>query len=402
VAETERLVMAGVLAAAGRRIEGGLTLPQVLVQLDAIDREDLVDDALVRIAGPFLGEVWDRGWSPRDLVHATSQKFDRGIGGLMADLVLGDARLQADNVPVEWAEQLAAVRAGRGRRSTTRDDFGKLIDRFDMVRFLVSLPRIAPVLTMPSMWGLRARVAGTSSVTPSDVVDPRMLERIRALLAKAESTTFDAEAEAFMSKAQELMARYAIDVAMVAAASTSASEGLAAGVRARRLHLDNPYAPQKAHLLGAVASANNARVVWHDDFGFATVMGFPVELDLIELTFTSLLVQMTRSMAAASGGTHSRGRSPAFRRAFVLSYATRIGERLREAQSRARESAEEHYGGALVPVQAAREAAIRERADEWFPDTTPMRSRSVDAGGWYAGRAAADLARLEPGLGEIR
>ena len=54
-----------------------------------------------------------------------------------------------------------------------------------------------------------------------------------------------------------------------------------------------------------------------------------------------------------------------------------------------------------MPVQAARRAAVQQRADEWFPDTMPMRSRSVDAGGWYAGRSAADLARLEPGLDEL-
>ena len=86
----------------------------------------------------------------------------------------------------------------------------------------------------------------------------------------------------------------------------------------------------------------------------------------------------------------------------MLSFAQRIQERLEEARRRATDEASEHYGGSLVPVQAARRAAVQQRADEWFPDTTPMRSRSVDAGGWYAGRSAADLARLEPGLGEIR
>ena len=68
----------------------------------------------------------------------------------------------------------------------------------------------------------------------------------------------------------------------------------------------------------------------------------------------------------------------------------------------ARDEAGETYGAALVPVQQARDKAVRQRADEWFPDTMPMRSRSVDAGGWYAGRTAAAVARLEPGLGEIR
>ena len=88
-------------------------------------------------------------------------------------------------------------------------------------------------------------------------------------------------------------------------------------------------------LLAAVATVNDVRVVWHEGFGFATMVGFPVELDLTELTFTSLLVQMTRSMTAATSTDRSRTRAPAFRRAFVLSYAQRIGERLAAAKQRA-------------------------------------------------------------------
>ena len=68
---------------------------------------------------------------------------------------------------------------------------------------------------------------------------------------------------------------------------------------------------------------------------------------------------------------------------------------LDEAVQAARDEAGRTYGAALVPVQQARDEAVRQRADEWFPNTTPMRSRSVDAGGWYAGRLAADLATID-------
>ncbi len=126
------------------------------------------------------------------------------------------------------------------------------------------------------------------------------------------------------------------------------------------------------------------------------MVGFPVELDLTELTFTSLLVQMTRSMTAATSTDRSRTRAPAFRRAFVLSYAQRIGERLAAAKQRATAEASTEYGTALVPVQQARRDAVDQRSTEWFPRLRSMRTRSVDAGGWYAGRQAADAARLEP------
>lgn len=120
----------------------------------------------------------------------------------------------------------------------------------------------------------------------------RVLERVRALLAKAESTTFEAEADAFMSKAQELMARHNRSGD---AAGERSSLGPGGRCRARRVHIDDPYAPQKAQLLAAVADVNDATVVWHDPYGFRRRRRLPVELDLAELAFDRpLLVQMTR------------------------------------------------------------------------------------------------------------
>ncbi len=402
--QIDHLVQQGVRAVTGTSRVGDLaSVADVIRGLEHVDRDDLIDDLVVRRIGPFVTNVWERGWSPLDLVHAVHHEFDRGISGLVADMVLADATLQHPDRPDAWTDQLDVVRIRRGRRSTSPDDFGKLADRFLLARFLIRLPSVVPVVVPPSAWRTAAAAAANGPRRSDEQVDSRMLERVRALLAKAESTTFAAEADAFMGKAQELMARYAIDAAMVSAAAAAAGSvsSLAAGVQARRLHLDDPYAKQKAQLLGGVASINGGRVVWHDGWGFATVMGFPVELDLVELTFTSLLVQMTNAMTTA-GSAGGRTRSPAFRRAFVLSFAQRIQERLEQARRRVSDEATAHYGGALVPVQAARRAAVQRRADEWFPDTTPMRSRSVDAGGWYAGRTAADVARLEPGLGEIR
>ena len=87
--------------------------------------------------------------------------------------------------------------------------------------------------------------------------DQRMLGRIRALLAKAESTEFAAEAEALSGRAQELMARYSIDHALLAA--QAGSSGLPGG---RRIPVDSPYEEAKATLLNTVADANRCRAVW--------------------------------------------------------------------------------------------------------------------------------------------
>ena len=245
--------------------------------------------------------------------------------------------------------------------------------------------------------------------------DERMLSRIRALLAKAESTEFAEEAEALSGRAQELMAKYSIDHALLAAETGQAEEP-----GGRRIAVDNPYEAPKATLLQIVAQANRCRVVWSRELGLVTVIGFPADLDAVELLFTSLLVQADTAMLRTGGKRDGSGRSRtrAFRQSFLLAYAIRIGERLAEAADHAEQEAvaEQRAAGAgggtagdgtadgvaarkgadLVPFLAARHRAVDDAVDEMFGSTL-TRSRSVratDAEGWNSGRAAADLASL--------
>ncbi len=93
----------------------------------------------------------------------------------------------------------------------------------------------------------------------------------------------------------------------------------------------------------------------------------------------------------------ARARTPSFRRAFLSSYAQRIGERLIHARDDEEHRFVSEHGTALVPVLARREEAIDEAVREAFPTTEPMRRRALDAEGWHAGRTAADLAVLGEG-----
>lgn len=358
----------------------------------------------------LLARHWNGGgWLPLDLVHAVRRQFSAKSARLAAELILDDASLRSADRPAAWDDQLAAVgstasgrfvasvsaveRWRRAERATVAD---ALTAALQIMGYVVTLPRIPLVMDPPSAW---ARLASAPRRSPADAsnVDVKVVDKIRALLAKAEGTDFPAEAEAFTEKAQELMSRHAIDAAMLA---NDRSHDLGTDVRSRRIHIDNPYAPQKAQLLGSVATANGGRVVWDEQFGWATVVGFPLDLDLAELLFTSLLIQLTRAMSDASrnGG---RAKSPAFRRAFVLSYANRIRERLEEARHHARDQAQVHYGTALVPVMAARTEAVDQVTQQIFPRLRASRTRSVDAQGWWAGRVAADVANLHSGSGMI-
>nr|WP_246400935.1 DUF2786 domain-containing protein [Jiangella mangrovi] len=217
-----------------------------------------------------------------------------------------------------------------------------------------------------------------------------MLSRVRALLAKAESTEFPDEAEALSAKAQELMSRYSIEQALAAPVVPGRRAAVAS---ARRIWLDAPYLGPKTLLVAEVGSANHCRTVSSEKLGFVTVLGAEVDLDVVEVLATSLLVQASRAMLA-SGTQYSRlgtSRTRSFRHSFLLSYATRIGERLREAASHTEAAA----GTDLVPVLADRADAVDTLFRTLFAATTARRSFSAgNAAGWGAGRSAADRAVL--------
>jgi hypothetical protein len=296
-----------------------------------------------------------------------------------------------------------------------RDAIATAIEFLHLLQHLPVLEQLLPLPGTPRA-ATTERAASSGAAGPAGSggqADERMLSRIRALLAKAEATEYAEEAEALSARAQELMAKYSIDQALLAAES-----GRKDAPAGRRIAVDNPYEAPKMSLLQAVATANRCRVVWSKEVGLATVVGFDADLDAVELLFTSLLVQASAAMLHAGSRQDAYGRSKtrAFRQSFLVSYAIRIGERLSQAAEHATQEAAaeqeaasgraagavaggdsaQSAGGALVPFLAARRQAVDDAVDEMFGDTL-RRGRSVratDAEGWASGRAAADLATL--------
>ena len=103
----------------------------------------------------------------------------------------------------------------------------------------------------------------TSCMSTEPSLPRGVLDKVRALLAKAESTTFDAEAEAFTAKAQELMARHRIDRAMFEAREHRRRPEEPVS---RRFGVGDPYADAKAMLLANVADANGC-CAWVEQVG---------------------------------------------------------------------------------------------------------------------------------------
>ncbi|HXY91138.1 MAG TPA: DUF2786 domain-containing protein [Acidimicrobiia bacterium] len=218
-----------------------------------------------------------------------------------------------------------------------------------------------------------------------------ILHTVRALLAKAESTTFEAEAEAFTAKAQELMTRHRIDRALVDATSERRTEP-----RARSIVIADPYAAAKASLLAHVAGANGCTSVWSSAIGVSTVFGYTDELDAVEELYTSLLVQAVQAIRRAGPkvDAYGRSRTKRFRRAFLLAFACRIGQRLRDTVRDTVEHATMQAGVALVPLLAARAARSAAAAEAAFPHTRRVAPVASDGEGWRAGTSCADAADL--------
>jgi hypothetical protein len=377
----------------------------------------------------LLGLLWENGWQPLDLVHIVRRHQSTRSVALVIAVILEQARRErfGDRAPDDWLSQLQSLEPGglatgadSGRSSegwlVTRWQFGQRIGPWDgwtdvlrLIGQLQSLHRLTPLVPPPSAWDRPSpqrpqKPRTTARVGPTDARDrlghdPRMLGKIRALLSKAEATTFSEEADAFTEKAQDLMTRYAIDEALLDDADGHRE------VDTIRIHVENPYAQAKAQLLSTVGAVNRVRVIWDDHHGMATAVGMAIDLQLVEMLFTSLLVQATRALTEAGnirrdepGYRSGRpNRSPSFRRAFLYSYANRIGERLEESGARAGAAASSSHGAELVPVLAKRAEAVDATFDRLFPETREMRSRSVDARGWHAGAAAADRAVFASG-----
>ncbi|MBD2832580.1 DUF2786 domain-containing protein [[Kitasatospora] papulosa] len=347
------------------------------------------DDELHRRGEEFVRRAWARGWQPADVVRTVRRELDDAGAALAAALIEAETAGYGQ-LPPRWADQLAAMPAPVPRNRPDRFTYASAL--LELYRLLLRLPAIEPAGPPPGT------AAGDPALRPPAAGEPRMLTRIRALLAKAEATGFPEEAEALTTKAQELMARHSIDEALLAARTHSADVPGAV-----RIGVDAPYESAKAVLLDAVASANRCRAVWNSDLGFTTVVGFEPDLESVELLFTSLLVQGNAAMTKAEAGQRAGGRrrTKTFRQSFLMAYAQRLGSRLAADTARVTAEAGAEAGGraestgALLPVLAARDVAVTDTAERMFPRTTTTRLRgATDLEGWTHGTAAADRARM--------
>ncbi|MET9020374.1 DUF2786 domain-containing protein [Actinopolymorpha sp. NPDC004070] len=375
--------------------------------------DGVVDDCLTG----GVGRLWERGWQPLDVAEFASRRLSAPARQLVLDVTAHQAaRYSRATLDPRWRSQLEELGTSphwaTDGAHLTRWASRRRLDRVETIglalaalTFLYAAPRLAQVLPPPGRSGAAGRVgaAGAGERLRRDEAGEKVLHRIRALLAKAESTEFPEEAEALSSKAQALMTKFSLDQAMLAANSAKSSAGAcrAAGAHAsvRRVWLRAPYLNAKALLASVVAKANRAQAVSDTHTGHVTIVGAEADLSLVELLVTSLLLQADRAMLAASpsagAGGHSRTRS--WRQSFLVSYATRIGQRLTEASEASMAEYDAGHPGTsarLLPALTAREHAVQKLVAELFPRIRKSAVSTSNPAGWEAGKRAADLADL--------
>lgn len=350
--------------------------------------------------------AWKGGWQPVELHRQGRRGCPTASGGRMVGLAVAvdHAGRRAATLDRRWIAQVdgLGLPSVNGRPGWVRqwiDEEG--LDRpqavatmVDALANLLSLPRLEQILPPPGSGtspprGVRPDQFGEATGAEADPV----LDRIRGLLAKAESTRFEAEATALTAKAQELMTRHAIDAAVVQGRSGLDDERPVM----IRVPIDAPYVDAKSLLLQTVAEAGRCRSVFHLSLALSTVVGFAADVAGVEVLFTSLLLQAQTALADAArrAPAGTRTRSQSYRSSFLLAYSGRIRDRLREINEAVFAEVEAEQGSEFLPVLRSRSAAVDDYMTEQFGDTvsSPVRG-GYDQAGWAGGTVAANQAQL--------
>lgn len=392
---------------------------QYQAQLGQYDEHDQaqVDRCLHGFLHGLIRSAWERGWTPADVVQHGRRRLDPGVEPLLLAVIASEHRSYPDStIDPRWADQLTEVGLARPFAALDLTAWGQRerLGRYLALRtalalagFLQTMPGLARLFPLPGTASPGPASPGTAgpgtggpgtancgAAARPAAVDQKMLARIRALLAKAEATDFPDEAEALSAKAQELMAKFSLDRALVDAGPDLGSSDNSG---ARRLWVETPYVSAKAQLVGVVAAANRCRTVSMDKLAVVTIVGAELDLQLTELLSTSLLVQANRAMLAAGQhvGQYGESRTRSFRQSFLMAYAQRIGERLQATAEATKAAVPAAEADLLLPVLSRREEQIDRLFTKLFPDTVMRRTRVSNGAGWAAGLTAADLARLD-------
>lgn len=218
----------------------------------------------------------------------------------------------------------------------------------------------------------------------------RLLDRVRKLLAKAEADGVTmAEAQALTAKAAELMAKYGIDRALLAARLPETDKPAS-----RLVDIDNPWGRVKAHLLCGLGDALRCQcILVTARAGLRVhVFGYASDIERTDMLYTSVLIQMWHGLAGAT--VPAWAASPrAWRRSWLLGFADAVTARVRAAEQGAERAAgtDGQDSSRAALVLADRSLVIRRNVEHAYPHTRATRMTYSGSGygtGYAEGRRA--------------
>lgn len=289
-----------------------------------------------------------------------------------------------------------------------------------------------------------------------------VLERVRKLLDKAASTGFTAEADALRQKADELMARYAIQQFELRNAQIADVREVPEWRTIVVVSYDNPWKSQYMGVFWLLVRHTRCEGVWYDQYtgAEARVVGWKHDLDFLELLYTSVMMQIANALeprfdASKSAGDNiarlkhagmtwdriseltgipntpgklfgyyqrwckvngqqpMRSNPKTYQRSFLDGFWSQLGVRLRQMRSATTET----LGSSAVVLADRHEDVMEAYYQRWphlrpqpvDPDAKPKKSRlparprdlAVDMAGWAAGANAAAQADLSGGRGTM-
>lgn len=236
---------------------------------------------------------------------------------------------------------------------------------------------------------------------------PDYAAKIAALLAKAEDpAATPAEAETYSRKAEELMVKWGISDALLAAKRDG--HDVRPEKIVERMHkIHHRYYQAEVMLVHNIAlGMGTVRVLKSDQYNhtsYVYLIGYESDLDRLEVLWHSLWLQANTALKkwwkeykATPEGKYRTRSSEVFkdRREFLLAFGSRVRTRLREMY-RKEEAATGEPGTALALVDRGKQVD-----DEVARMHGKLRSgRGLNASGSYAGRAAGAAAGSRADLG---
>ena len=118
----------------------------------------------------------------------------------------------------------------------------------------------------------------------------RVIDKIRGLMAKAESSEFEEERNAFLDKATELMAKHRVDMAMLQLAGNKADDP----VETRLITLTYQHIPKQGLLAGTCTLFDIHAI--RSGKKNVSLIGHKSDLDMYETLFVGLELQLDREL----------------------------------------------------------------------------------------------------------